>query len=197
MRRTQLVEVEGRRVLLLLIALGYFNNPAGQAHFSKKVTRWLTQRPAILRALFTNPRQLTVDGQPTVAVNIDGARFNRSIDHICRALHFHTTRDAGLDRFTFTRSMLPAMEHANADAFNEAMMKLCNAALLHLENAKAERLGENPDVFWCQSFVDPRKKILVYHLVFFEGFHVFGVSHPELRGWRRSIRRLLARVKGR
>ena len=68
--------------LQLILVHGYFNNTAGRDHFNKKIVRALTRRPALLAALYGNQHPVTVNSQPTVAVDIDRERFNRSLCHV-------------------------------------------------------------------------------------------------------------------
>jgi hypothetical protein len=70
--------------LRLVLVHGYFNNTVSRAHFNTKIVRAMTQKPAMLIALYGNKTLVTVDGEPRTAVDIDVARFNNALEHVCR-----------------------------------------------------------------------------------------------------------------
>jgi hypothetical protein len=70
----------------LILVNGYFNDKAGQDHFSSKIVRAISRRPALLAALYADADPVTVDGMLTVAVTIDRERFNRAFERFVQGL---------------------------------------------------------------------------------------------------------------
>lgn len=166
--------------LQLVLVQGYFNNRAGRDHFSSKVVRALTRRPAILTALYENQTPATVDGEPTVAVDIDRGRFNQASLHVCQGLCYVHTGKPWPKEIEIHTPMLLVMNDPDADRINALVTNLSKAVIERLKNT--EKRGENSDVFWYQLLVDGSKDRLLCRMVFYGGFEVFAVSDPTLRG---------------
>jgi hypothetical protein len=165
--------------LQLILVHGYFNNVTGREHFNKKVIRALTRRPAILAALYASKHPVTVEAQPTVAVNIDRVRFNRVLEQVCQGLHFNEFGNCWQDKIEIHSPHLLSMNEPDSDKVNELVAKLSKAIIRELSSC--EKKGNNPEIFWYQMHVDNEKNRLITRMTFYEGFDVFGISDPLLR----------------
>jgi hypothetical protein len=171
--------------LQLILVHGYFNNSAGREHFNRKIMRALARRPAILRALYSSKRPVTVDAQPTVAVKIDRGRFNRVLEQICQGLHFFEFGNHWQDEIEIHSPLLLSMNEAESDKVNELVAKLSKVIIQKLSSC--EKKGDNPDIFWYQMHVDKEKNRLIARMTFYEGFDIFGISDPLLRASLTSL----------
>lgn len=166
--------------LQLILIHSYFSNKAGRGHYNSKVVRAMTRRPALLAALFANKTPVTVDAEPTVAIDIDRERFNRALVHVCQGLcYLHTGKPWPKDIEIHTPILL-VMNDQDADRTNALVVKLGRAVIECLRNA--EQRGKNTDIFWYQMVADESKDRFLCRMVFYGGFEVFGVSDPRLRG---------------
>lgn len=165
--------------LLLVLVHGYFNNRAGRDHFNQKVIRALTRRPAMLKSLYETRNPVTVDTEPTVAVNIDRGRFNRVLELLCRGLYFQKYGIQWPDEIEIHTPLLLSMNEANSDTNNQLVTNLCKSIIRELEGY--ENKGDNPEIFWYQMRIDHAKKRFLCRMTFYEGFDIFAISDPLLR----------------
>lgn len=166
--------------LQLILTSGYFNNKAAQNHFSSKIARAMMRRPALLAAVYRNADPVTVDGVPTVAVNIDRERFNLALERICQGLCVKFTGERWPKEIEIHTPVLLAMDVPDADNVNHLVTNFSKTIIACLDGVP--RRGDNPDVFWCQLLMDMQKDRLLCRMVFYGGFDVFAVSDPRLRG---------------
>ncbi len=165
--------------LQLIIVHGYFINTAGREHFNEKIVRALTRRPAILAALYANQHPVTVDAQPTVAVDIDRERFNNVLEHVCRGLFFYEFGDRWQEEIEIHTPLLLSMNDPDSDKVNQLVTNLSKAIIRELTDC--EKKGHNPEIFWYQMQINGAKKRLIIRMMFYEGFDVFAISDPLLR----------------
>lgn len=165
--------------LQLILVHGYFNNKAGRDHFSSKVVRALTRRPAILAALYQKETPITVDGEPTVSVDIDRGRFNQALVHVCQGLCYVHTGNPWPKDIEIHTPMLLAPNGPDADRIDALVTNLSKVVIERLKNT--EKRGENADIFWYQLLGDESKDQFLCRMVFYGGFEVIAVSDPRLR----------------
>jgi len=165
--------------LQLILIHGYFNSRAGREHFNKKIIRAITRRPAMLAALYNKQHPVTVDAEPTVAVDIDRERFNRVLEQVCQGLYFYEFGDHWQDEIEIHTPLLLSMNAPDSDKVNELVTNLSKAIIRELNDC--EKRGDNPEIFWYQMLVNREKKRLIIRMMFYEGFDVFAISDPLLR----------------
>ena len=165
--------------LQLIIVHGYFNNTSGREHFNKKIVRALTRRPAMLAGLYANQHPVTVDAQPTVAVDIDRDRFNKTLEQACQGLYFYEFGDRWQEEIEIHTPLLLSMNDPDSDKINELVTNLSKTIIRELKGC--EKKGDNPEIFWYQMQVNSAKKRLIIRMMFYEGFDVFAISDPLLR----------------
>jgi hypothetical protein len=165
--------------LQLIIVHGYFNNTVGRKHFNSKIVRALTRRPAMLAALYANQHPVTIDAQPTVAVDIDRERFNNVLEQVCQGLYFHEFRDSWKEEIKTYTPLLLLMNDPHSDEVNELVTNLSKVIIRELIDS--EKKGDNPEIFWYQIKVNDTKRQLMIRMMFYEGFEIFAISDPMLR----------------
>lgn len=158
---------------VMSLCVTYFDtNAIARSQFATKIMRALQRSPAFVKTLFGPSQRATVNGQESLAVQIDDARFERVMNNTVRALFYHHTRDK------LTRTV-----RINSPSFVSADAEL-NAAYLRIRSiatpffAPLPRYGENPQVFYYQISPGAGSREGVARLVFFEGFEVFAAWGP-------------------
>lgn len=164
--------------LQLILIHCYFRNEAGRQHFNSKIVRALTRRPAMLFALYDNKTPVVVDGQPTIAVDIDRARFNKAIERVCHGLYVNETGDRWPAEIEIHSPLLLSMDDPGADKINELVTNLSKSIIERLKDLPKQ--GDNQEIFWYQLLADRDRDRLYCRMVFYGGFEVFAISHPKL-----------------
>lgn len=161
--------------LHLLVIHGYFNNPLAEKQFMTKLVRAFERRPALLAQLHRENTPVVVDDVDTQAVTIDRDRFERSLEMIVRALHFHVFKEELLHPMRIHTTLLLDLESEFADRNNEGVKKFCAGVRELIGDAVP--VGANPAIFWfkyrCQG------QSCGWHLSFYDGFDVFVLSSPH------------------
>jgi hypothetical protein len=155
--------------LQLLLIHGYFNNPLAERQFKTKLLRTIERRPALLTQLHRENTPVVVEGVETVAVTIDRARFERSLEMIIRALHFHVFKERLLQPMRIHTTLLLDMESNVAEMQNAGVKNFC-AGVGELTQDVAP-VGANPDIFWFKYRC--REHSCGWHLSFYGGFDVY------------------------
>ena len=165
--------------LQLILVHGYFNNKTCREHFRSKVVRALTRRPAMLAALYANRTHVTVDAEPTVAVDIDRVRLNTALERVCQGLCVHNTGSRWPKEIEIHTPVLLAMGDPESDKVNTRVTRLSKEVINYLKGVA--KCGDNPEIFWYQLSIEEPKDRLVCRMTFYGGFDVFAVSDPRLR----------------
>ena len=165
--------------LQIVLVHGYFNNKAGRNHFHSKIVRAMTRRPALLAALYTKADPVTINSEPTIAVDIDRERFNLSLERICQGLCVKQEGERWSKKIEIHTPVLLTMNDPDAGKVNSLVTNLSKAVIRCLEGVG--KLGDNPDIFWYQLLIDKAKDRLLCRMVFYGGFDVFAVSDLRLR----------------
>lgn len=104
-------------------------------------------------------------------MTIDRALFERSLEMIIRALHFHVFQKRLMQPMRIHTTLLLDMESAVADANNQGVKKFC-AGVRELV-AGAPPVGTNPDIFWFK--YQYREQSVGWHMSF------YGCHRPAYR----------------
>jgi len=153
--------------LMVLLVTHFEDNQVGYNQFATKAVRALKRSPAFVETTFKNASHVLLDGQPTIAFQVDDARFERELDKIVRAVHFHATRRKLLGRITLFPTAFRKMD-AELDREIQSVGSLARTFL-----AEAPRHGENPDAFFYQLSAANAGHGGLMRLVFYGGFEVY------------------------
>jgi hypothetical protein len=159
---------------------GYANGPAAGIQIQSKMARAMAEKPFMFKALYKNLTPIVVDGVETAAIDIDVARFDRTIDKVIRAVYFHEIGEKLRGRIQVHSQFLLTMHVPNADADNARVLNYVSAVTHALKLANAPRCGSNQEVFSYQLVRDPGRPIVYGRFVFYEGFDVFFHSQNQL-----------------
>jgi hypothetical protein len=153
---------------MMFVVTHYETNPVARKQFSSKCIRALKRSPGFASAVFHRRRPVRIAGQSTVVVEVDRARFDRVMDHTCRALFFH---EMGRQFLGDLSVWSPAFVHAGLESdADEAALAFSARQILQ---ARPKR-GRNQEVFWYQIFEEPGR-LVAFRLVFYEGCSVYAV----------------------
>jgi hypothetical protein len=177
--------------LQLILIHGYFNNPLAEKQFMTKLLRAFRRRPALLAQLHRENTPVVVGEVETAAVTIDRRRFERSLEMIVRALHFHTFKERLLEPMRMHTTLLLDMESDVADANNEMVKKFCAGVRELIGDAPA--LGDNPNVFWFK--YKRLENSCGWHLCFYGGFDVLVLASPRFADDGLQISAMTAEVQ--
>ena len=158
---------------MMFVVTHYETNAVARDQCSTKCIRALKHSRGLTSVIFNKTRHVSVGGQPSVAVTVDRKRFDRVMEHTCRALFFHEFRRKFAPRL-FVWS--PAFRHSNFEP-DAQEVELGYHARQVLQNQP--RLGQNEQVFWYQLYEKPGS-LTAFRLMFYEGCSVYGVSMPEV-----------------
>jgi hypothetical protein len=156
--------------LLHVISLFYKNNPEGQQVFTKRVKKTADNRPYLLGTFFNQFEPVYVNGQPTLAFELDLERFNNGMTCMANAIHFahyETRWNEALEIFAPSArysSSVPRREEGNTQL-----------AKVEEFDGGAQKFGENQDIFFYQ-FIEgelPEHKML--RMVFYQGCVVLAI----------------------
>jgi len=161
---------------MMFVVTHFETNPIARNQFASKCLRALSRSPAFTARVFHKQRSIRVEGQPSVAVEVDRERFDRVIDATCRGLVYAHMHRKLLNEVTLTS---PAFRFDNFGT-DPAGAELGFAVRQVLKDSP--RLGDNPEVFWYQLFDEPTQLTAV-RLTFYEGFTVYAAAdHRNLTG---------------
>jgi len=161
--------------LQFLLIHGYFNNSLAEKHFKTKLLRAISRRPALLAQLHRENTPVIVGDIETVAVTIDRARFERSLEMIVRALHFHVFHERLLHPMRIHATLLMDMESEVADVDNAGVTMFC--ARVRELVAEAMPVGDNPTIFSFKYRCHGED--CGWHQSFYGGFDVYVVASPR------------------
>ena len=164
--------------LQLLVIHGYFNNPLAEQQFKTKLVRAFQRNPALLAQLHRDNTPVVVNGVATEAATIDRGRFERSLEMIIRALHFHVFKEHLHHPMRIHTTLLLDLESEVAEKNNEGVEKFCAGVRELIGDAVPQ--GANPHIFWFKYRCQERS--CGWHLSFYGGFDVYVLTSPRWPG---------------
>ena len=142
--------------LLFVLAFNLPANPTAELQLSTKVARAIGRRPALARSILREGERVLVIDDRTREVyesgqfNLDGARFDRTLDLIARGLYFHHFGTRWEGPLSVTADFIAFPHEPNAAEIS------AQAAILALGAEKlflgARAYGGNRDVFYYQVY---------------------------------------------
>jgi len=153
------------------------NNQVAQNHFSTKILRALKRKPYFSKTILSNQRPVFVNGQESIAFEIDKNRLNSGMEKIARALYYHTYKEQWTKPI---RVYCLSLRRVNGTSFEKNPLAGQMAQASSVFFSGRPTCGENPDVFYYQIEHIPEKEYLLIKLVFYGGFEVLCMSAPKL-----------------
>jgi hypothetical protein len=164
--------------LLMVILSHYENNIAAQRHFSKKIMRAVKRRASLLGVFTSGLRSAIVSGRPTAAFTVDRSRFDRSFDHITRALYFHHYGEKWTKPITVQPPALFPVDGGDYQEIYRSIQHINSLSKKVFENEP--KLGSNQEIFYYQIQREEQLKRLLVRMVFYRGFVVIAYSSPTI-----------------
>jgi hypothetical protein len=163
--------------LLYVLSMNYPNNKVAQNQWSTKILRAIKKNPHVAEKLSENWRQVSVQNEhdilePAIAIRFDRQRFDRALEHVIRALHFHLNKRKWTGNVGIESNSVLALEGENYLEINEQAHAIGLTVERLMGNLPFE--GYNQDVFKYRCVEDNKSGTTIYHLVFYDGFNVFG-----------------------
>ena len=150
---------------------GFFNNDVGHKQFSTKLLRAVENSPAMYREIYRNAVPVTVNGIPTIEIEIDRDRFDQAVACCIRALHFSCYETKLLGDINAQSPLFIESDRTKEEEVNTIFRKFVELVTQRLNGISKQ--GENPQVFWFQ--IDNARNLgtTVGRLCFYGGFNVF------------------------
>ncbi len=157
--------------LLHVITIAYQNNPEGLHLFTKRIKKTTESRPYLLKTFFDQFKKASVNGQPTLAFEVNMKRFESGMTCMANAIyfaHFKTKWNEALE----IRS--PSLRYSPKNTnYKEGNIFL--ATKVEQFDAGAQKYGENQDIFFYQFIEGARLEHRLLRMVFYKGFVVLAV----------------------
>jgi hypothetical protein len=170
------IEKSGDDFYIFLVILSLGGNLAAQRQFATKAMRAFRRKPSILR-LLKNPRPVLYDWQQTMAFELDKNRFDRSIEHLAKALYYYHHGIKWQYQFQTISSEIISTGGINPTEVNNIINNLNIKVAGFLEDLPIH--GENPEIFTYKMFADESQRKLLIRMVFYENTAILAISWPH------------------
>lgn len=155
---------------MLVVVAHFETNGLARSQFQTKCIRSLRRGRGPLPGLVRSAVETSVGGRRTGAIDISRERFDRVMDHTCRALYWHNTHRRLHQPLVIWS---PIFRAESFDAFPPYAEMAFGARQLLRD---APRQGENPKAFWYQ-WREGRDSVL-FRLHYYEGASVYAGTIP-------------------
>lgn len=167
--------------LMMILVAHFENNQVANAQMASKVRRAWQRRPHLATMVVKNPSPARLNGEETLAFQVDSARFNRAMELIARAVSIHDCKRKWPDAcLVWSPSMLPSNPVTEQNVLQKSQFLL--EALPHIFHDRPLQ-GSNPDIFQFRIHVPEQADGLgLVHLIFYGAFQVcvmFGQKFTE------------------
>jgi hypothetical protein len=160
--------------VMAMVVMQFQTTGVARDQFSSKIIRTLKHSLSLVGRIFAEPRHVKVQDEPSIAVTVDRARFDRVMSSTCRALLYHHSGQKLTDEVTVFSPGIFHKDTFQGDADETALAYEVRRVLKDLP-----RLGENHDVFWYQ-FLHQPQQLTAVRLEFYRGFSVYGCSDTRV-----------------
>lgn len=159
---------------MVVVAAHFENNAVAGNQYATKILRALQRKASLVKAVFVDARKVSVGGRSSYAFRLDDDRFERVMEKVARAVHFHETGEKWTD---------PIRIHATGvrrdDMSQDEAMPILAAIGKEIVTGLPAR-GENPTVFRYQLSHRDAAGFRLLRMEFYEGLEVFALSGPQI-----------------
>jgi hypothetical protein len=162
------------RAVILLSAVG--SNEIARHHFLGKFLRGASRNRATYSNFFTDQGKVASGTQR--ALRLERSRFDKCIDHVVRALYFHSFRvkwELPLVVVSPNFYSVIAEDQAVPHTPTKQAIELSRVFL-----GSEPILGENPDVFKYRLRYDPSVNMFAFVGIFYDFFEIYSASSTAL-----------------
>ena len=157
--------------LLHVISVAYQNNPEGIHLFTKRIRKTAKSHPHLLKTFFGKFQKAFIEGQVTLAGELNMQRFESGMTCMANAIyfaHFATRWNEPIE----IRS--PSLRYSfDVPNYREGNINL--ATNVEPYDAGAQKYGQNQEIFYYQFIEGARDEHRLLRMVFFQGFVVLAV----------------------
>jgi hypothetical protein len=157
--------------LLHIISSAYQSNSEGLKIFKKRIEKTIDNRPHLLKTFFSQSEEFYVNGQSTLAIDLDVQRFDNGMKCMANAIYFAHLKNKWNEPLEI---LAPSLRYSskipNYQAGNNYLKNVAEPF-----DAGVHKYGENQDIFFYQ-FINgalPEHKLL--RMVFYQGFVVLAI----------------------
>ena len=158
-----------RAVIVMMSARG---NKVAQHQFWGKFRAATARKPHVYKSFFKDLG--TVGKGQHRALKIDRERFNSCIDHLSRALFFHTYKRKWQLPIKIVSPNLYSGVDSDQMVPHQPTLKLVESLKQVLESQLIR--GENPEVFKYRIHFDDKNEAYAFAAIFYDFFEVFSIS---------------------
>ncbi len=163
--------------IMLAVTCNIINNEVAMSQINSKIKRAWERNPNLAELLLRVNRPVEVNGILTTAFKVDTQRFKRSLEWIARGLYYNQYKKNWSEKIGIESPAMLFLEGEHAPKTNMIFSQI-GAGVNHvLEDLP--KIGDNPDVFWCQMLHDKPKELLI-NMMFFGGFQVWAFSKSSV-----------------
>jgi len=159
--------------LLWVLSTNLCANPIAQRQAMTKLARSHLRRPALGSSILDNSRSVKVEASGDQQIHdaemceLDGARFERSLDLVARGLYLHHVGEQWLGPLHVHADFVDHIDDPNKAELDDARRLLFEGAKTLFANEPQH--GENPDVFWFKVLKPPHTWDLMMRFAFYSG----------------------------
>jgi len=139
---------------LYILVMSLSANEVAKSQFLTKVMRAIKRNPSLLNRFLDKHRPITLQNfenkewSRTIAIEVDLDRFDRSVDMLARALHYHFYKEKWLEGIEIQPDFLLSFTPQTAQQTNNLIGSFSKTADVLF--SKQSNYGENPNVFKYQ-----------------------------------------------
>ena len=161
--------------LLYVLVINIVSNQIAQNHFFSAIMRGITQNPSLIQRFTRQTVPVITEDTLTggvannFAVQIENERFERSVEKLVRAIHFHHFGEKLTTNINIRPEFMLLTLDPNQRNLNDKLHELSQASDLAFRDI--DFFGDNPDVFKYRILVDDEGRRIV-RLYFYENAKV-------------------------
>jgi hypothetical protein len=158
--------------LLFMVSINYESNPEAHQTFNIRLKEYIKANPHLLREFNKEGVITTINGHPSYGYPVDQVRFNKEIDCIARAIHYHHFGIQWNAKLTVISPSLRIFPHnyplSQVFEYNSLLFQIKNWALKEIKSLPKH--GHNQEIFYYKVYEDQSINLRVLIMVFFTGF---------------------------
>jgi hypothetical protein len=164
--------------LLFVIVSNYETGPVAQNHFSTKIMRAI-KRDYSFREFITDGQEIVIDGKLTWMYLIDKPRLDKGLILIAKAIFFHHFKNKWKrDIRVITPAFLRI--HSRASKSEKSRIERLEVSASNIF-ANEPSYGDNPEVFYYQTFTDDQSSEVLIRMVFYSFFSCFALRRRAFK----------------
>ncbi|MFH2034848.1 MAG: hypothetical protein ABIJ45_00465, partial [Candidatus Zixiibacteriota bacterium] len=164
--------------LLFIIVSHFENNKNAYDHIKTKILRAIKRIPQLFSFFSNEAQRIVLGGQKTVRFQINRNRFDSELIKIAKGIYYnHFKEKLEKNLFIISPSLYDFDKKDSGELNNlQQYAYLCTEIFF----TKANKFGENPDIFYYNIFRDLTRDFFLINMVFYGGFKVIALYFNDL-----------------